>query len=113
MTASMSSDEAVEAQTPVMTSASSSSVSLTSRAERGTHIFDSTLHTRVIVSDPKNIGRFVPFLALLEKVKETCFTENEEISREEYDSFSLCKEHDERYRAQRWHVKKARSCTAR
>lgn len=89
-TASASSDEAVEPRTPVTTSAPSSSVSLTSRVERGAHIFDSTLDTRAIDGGPNNIGRLVPFLALLDKVKETCYSENEHISREEYDNFFVC-----------------------
>ena len=86
-TTSTSSDEAVEPRTPATTSAFSSGVCLSSRVERDAHIFDSILDTRAIDGGPNNIGRLVPFLALLDRVKETCYRETEHISREEYDTF--------------------------
>ena len=87
-TASESSVDSAEPRTPA--SVSSSRGTITSRVERGAHIFDRTDDERAIDGSNDEVGRLVPFLDRLAQVKEHCYHENDVISKKEFDIILAC-----------------------
>ena len=63
---------------------------ITSRVERGAHIFDRIDDERAIDGSNDEVGRLVPFLDRLAQVKEHCYHENDVISKEEFDTILAC-----------------------